>query len=274
MEPMLVVSFLYIAFLAGAAGLISGILGGGGNVLAMPFMLWIYKYMLFFPPSIAMKITIATSLAVIIFSSLSATIGYIKLKSIEFSLLKQIVIPLIMGSLCGSQFVSYIDGVVLQNIFGGLILVLSIYLFLNDHIKINKGVVEREIIYPSKFIMLILSLIIGFNSGLLGLGSGIMLMPLLFLLNYKAHKVAGTASACTLIMSIFGTTVFLINGVIHPLHIPYSVGFIYLPALLIMAPITFIFARIGVVLSGKMSNQLLFKLFTSLMFILGIKMLI
>jgi len=260
--------FIFFGLIAIATGILSGLLGIGGNVLAVPAMFYVLKYCFAIPTTNAMYLTLGTCMTVMVFTSLSATIGHYKHKNINFKFFYKIIFYMIIAAILGVVCATMINGKILEKIFGAFLIFASISILFSKKTRHNEPVKELHLI-----LSVLAGSFIGFCSGLLGIGGGSLLIPILIYLNYTGKMIAGTTSACSLAMAIVGTITFIIRGFGHPLDITYTIGYVYIPALVIMVPLTYYSAKQGVRLSMKVSNETLKRYFVVLLMCIGIYML-
>ena len=181
---ILSISFLITAILYSSVGF-----GGGSTYLAL-LLIWDVPYYIF--PFIALfcNIIVVTG----------NSINYVRAGNHNFRLL----VPFLIGSI---PFAFYGGSLIIdKKIFEILLfLVLSIagfLLFINNKAYENKKIVIKKISYS---ISILIGSILGLISGLVGIGGGIFLSPILFLLKAdKPKNIVTTASLFILINSIFG----------------------------------------------------------------------
>ena len=115
----------------------------------------------------------------------------------------------------------------------------------------------------------ILGFISGFISATMGIGGAIMNVPTLRYFGYSINKAIGSAAAIGFVISIFGFLGFLISGSILKSNLPFSIGFINIPAFLIFIPITTFMARVGANASNRMNRSKLQKFFGIFLYVIG-----
>jgi uncharacterized membrane protein YfcA len=116
--------------------------------------------------------------------------------------------------------------------------------------------------------------IIGFISSLVGIGGGAVSVPYMVWCNVPVHRAIGTSAAIGLPIAISGTVGFLFNGWDNHLLPDYSIGFIYLPALIGIAAVSILTAPLGAKLAHSLPVGKLKKIFALLLIIVGTRMLI
>ena len=267
---IVIVGFVAIALLGIFVGLFSGMLGIGGNIIAIPALLYIFKTLLHFPVAIAMHMVLATCLVIMVFTALSSTTAHYKNSNVDWSIYKRLAPFMILGTIAGAFCASLVHGIILEKIFGGFLFLIALQMFFYPENEKHIGQIRNvpHIIY------VLVGILIGFKSGLLGIGGGAILIPFLLYLNYPARTVIGTTALCSFTVAVIGAITFFITGSQYHLQIPYILGFIYVPALLIMAPLTFICAKIGAHLSSKIPHIYLKRALNLLVAILSIAMLV
>ena len=85
------------------------------------------------------------------------------------------------------------------------------------------------------------------------------------------RKASGTSIACTLPIAIVGAISFAVTG-FHAVSMPYSIGYIYLPAFFGVAIMSLLFAPVGAALSSRVDVALVKRIFGILLFIASAKM--
>jgi uncharacterized membrane protein YfcA len=125
------------------------------------------------------------------------------------------------------------------------------------------------------FFYMICGMIMGLASGLVGIGGGLILIPLLiFLLKFPMKKAVGSSSAAIVFTSLGGVCGYFINGIGIVSPIPYSFGYInpvFWIALIIPG---IIFSKFGVSLSHKSDPKRIRHIFSIVAFLIGSFMLI
>ena len=163
--------------------------GGGSTYLAL-MLIWDIPFYVF--PVIALICNI------IVVSGNS--INFLRTKNINLSLLTPYLIGSVPFAFFGASI--SIDKNLFEILLFFILLIAGIFLLFESK-SFNKDWVKIRKI--PKFLSIIIGIIIGFISGLVGIGGGIFLSPILFLLKagYPKH-ITSTASLFILVNSIFG----------------------------------------------------------------------
>jgi hypothetical protein len=260
------IEILYFIILGIIAGIASGMFGVGGGVVIVPFLSMIFQY-LGFDKTYIIKYSIATSLSIMLFTSSFSFYFHLKNKNVIFTIIKKTIFFIILGTLLGAFFSHYLNSKILTIIFALFLLFVSMELFFNFKIKKTK-----KIIFPSKKILAFLGTIIGFKSSMLGLGGGAISIPMLSFFGYPMKKASGTTSFFTLIIAFVGSISYMILG--YKIHANKDfIGYIYIPAFILVSIFSYVFIKIGVKISNSISNIVLKKTFGIFLFFIFLKML-
>ena len=120
---------------------------------------------------------------------------------------------------------------------------------------------------------IIFGLISGFVSAPMGIGGAVMNVPILKFFGYSINKAIGSAAAIGFIIALFGAIGFIVSGTYLKTNLPFSVGFLNIPSILIFIPITTFMARIGAKTVHKIKKQKISKYFGLLLLIVASKFL-
>ncbi len=252
----------YFALLGAATGLLSGLLGLGGGVFVVPSLYLIFQF-LPLPKEKIMHLAIGTSLATMILSSLvSAWVHHLK-KAVLWEITKKTAPMLFLGSVLGTVVVFFLSTNSLADIFGFFALLLAAYSLMPKRLT---WTVEN----PSSWILHTLGGGIGFLSSLLGIGGGTVAVPFLMAFHLPVRNAIATSSSFTVFTACVGTVGYLFVGLSQ--HIPYSFGFIYLPAFIVMSIATTLAAPLGVKLAHLLSPKILKLLYGVSLAIVAIAM--
>ena len=123
------------------------------------------------------------------------------------------------------------------------------------------------------YLKITLGFIVGFISAPMGIGGAIMNVPVLKYFGYTINKAIGSAAAIGFLIALFGAIGFLFTGSYLNANLPFSVGFLNIPAFLIFIPITTLMARIGSKTVHKIQKNKVSKFFGIFLLIISIKFL-
>ena len=241
-------------FTAFPVGFVAGLFGIGGGLITVPFLYYIFNS-LGVDQQYLMHLAVGTSFAIIIPTSTVSVLTHHKFKAVDFEIVKNYGLFVVMGVVLGTIFAASLKTKTLILFFSIVILLLSIYLLLLKE-------KEKAIIIPIKLhLKIILGTIVGFISAPMGIGGAIMNVPILKFFGYSINRAIGSAAAIGFLISVFGAIGFLISGSYLKTNIPLSVGFLNIPAFLIFIPITTFMARIGARTVHKIDKNKISKIF-------------
>ncbi|MBS0652165.1 MAG: sulfite exporter TauE/SafE family protein [Verrucomicrobia bacterium] len=262
------VIYAYMAYAAigVVSGIMAGLLGIGGGLITVPSLFFLFS-ILKFPQAYLMHLAIETSLAAMIFNSLSSTRAHNKKKGVMWPLFKKTVPGLVLGGIIGAIGAEFISSTSLEIIFGLFLCFIGFLFFrrIQPHFK------EHSV--PQNPVFSLIFMGIGAFAVILGLGGGLFSVPTLTAFRIPQKSAIGTSAAITCLMTIIGTVAFLILG-LETVQIPQSIGFINLPAFMIIGFVSVFFAPVGVKWAHELPDQILRRVFGIVLILTGISMLV
>jgi uncharacterized protein len=258
---------IYILFFAtGAlAGTLSGLLGIGGGIIVVPALAWIFTYHQV-PSHYIMQLAVGTSLAAMIVTSAVSAQTYHKCGNLDLKVFKQAIPGLILGVIGGSIVSSFVHSRVIAVILGVVLCIVGLRLLFFANAKPKRTL-------PKHGIILGFALIISFFSGLLGIGGGVFIVPLLIYCSLPMRKASGTSALSSLPIAIVGTISYIISGW-HQVNYPHTLGFIQWPAFLAIIVGSALFVKVGNWLGGVINTVWLKRLFAILLFAVAWQLLV
>ena len=266
LSPQIIILTLLMGSLA---GFLAGLLGIGGGVILVPLFLWLFP-LAGFPAEVIVHTAFGTSLAIILPTAISSTLGHRKRGNVDWHMVGFLALGGVLGSLLGSTAAAIIPGGILKICFAVMQIIISLkLLFYKTYIPTeNQEQVKRTSL-----------VLVGFSGGLFsaffGMGGGVIAVPLmLIVLKLPIHLAVGNSSALIVVSSFSAVICYIWYGLQNPLETPFSIGYVNLLVTLLVAPLTIIFARIGVKLASLTSQAKLVKIFAVLLMCVGIKILL
>lgn len=260
---MIILSYL----LAGVfAGLVAGLLGVGGGVVVVPILIIAFESQ-GISDHVLTHMAIATSLATIIFTSLSSIWNHHQNGAVLWPVFKPIGLGIVAGAILGVFTVIQLDGELLKRLIGIFAILVALKMLVK---KASSG--SRPI--PSNASLIMAGGVIGWISSMFGIGGGTLSVPFLSRTNIDMKKVVGTAAACGLPIAVFGAATNVVLGYDVPNRPDWSLGYIYVPACLGVVLMSVYFARVGAKLAHKISSEKLRTLFAVLLLLVGVRFLV
>lgn len=266
-----ILSYLPLAAGLGAAavvaGLMAGFLGVGGGIVLVPVLFWLFTF-IDFPDTLSMHMAVATSLATIIFTAISSARAHHRRGAVDMALLKTWGVPIGLGALAGGLVARFIDPAGLKMIFGVVALAVSV------NLATPKTLVIAPTLPKSRAANIGISWVIGLVSSLMGIGGGTLGVPTLAAFSYPIHRAVGTAAAFGLIIALPAAAGFIVSGLGVADRPPLSLGYVSLPAVLIIIPFTTALAPVGARLAHDLDAKWVKRGFALFLSITALRMLI
>ncbi|SDG29218.1 sulfite exporter TauE/SafE family protein [Sulfitobacter delicatus] len=258
---------LAIAVTAGVAGgILAGLLGVGGGIVIVP-ALYLALSTAGMDPAITMQVAVGTSLATIVFTSLSSGYGHFKRGAIDMDLLKLWAPSLLVGVIVGALLGGYVSGLILVGVFATVAALVAIDMIFR---KTKDDPTPRGFAKP---VWAVLGTITGALSAMMGIGGGTIGVPLLNFLGYDIRRAVGTSAAIGFIIGLPGAVVYALTGLGAEGLPPFSLGYVNLAAAAIIIPLTSSFAHVGVKLAHSIPRRALRFAFGIFLMITSLRML-
>ncbi|MDA9557501.1 sulfite exporter TauE/SafE family protein [Vibrio sp.] len=257
---------LMLLGLGGMVGFMAGLLGIGGGLLVVPALLHLLP-LAGIDSSIVMNIALATSLSTIIVTSGASAINHLRLGNVDIFVIKWLMPGMIVGGFFGANIVEFIPASYLPPIFGCIVLALAIQMLISIRILAVKTM-------PNVPVTIMYGTGIGVISSLAGIGGGSISVPFLNKHGIEMRRAVGSSSVCGCVIAIAGMAGFILHGVGSELLPPYSVGYVYIPALVSITATSMMTTHLGAKFAVKISTVTLKKLFAVFLLCIAIPMLI
>ena len=256
---------LVLSIAAAIAGFMAGLLGVGGGIIIVPALYYAFT-ILEFDLVTRMHLSVGTSLAIIIPTSIISTKTHMEHDAVDFKMIKSFGIFILLGVITGTFLAVSLKTPTLILFFSIFALMVGLFfIFLREKLVEN----PKKI---SNFIKKISGVIIGFISVPLGIGGGSLMVPFMRTFGYDIRKSIGTAAAVGFLIAISGTTTMIIGGnLINNINTPFSVGYINLLGFAVFVPVTMIMARLGAKTVYKINKKILGKIFGIFLIIVSIR---
>lgn len=240
-------------------GFLAGLLGIGGGMLMVPFLTWILGAR-GVDAGLAVKMAIATSMATILFTSLSSVRAHHARGAVRWDLLRTLAPGLVIGGLlAGAGLFAMLKGQGLA-LFFALFIGFSATQMLLD----RKPRPSRQMPGPAG--QTAVGTGIGLVSGLVGAGGAFVSVPFMTWCNVPIRQAVGTSAALGFPIALANTVGYLIAGRSLPPALPGALGYLYLPALLIIALASVAMAPLGARVAHGTDTVRLKRLFACLLF--------
>lgn len=249
----------------GVAGVLAGLFGIGGGVIIVPVM---EVALAFFgvDTAIRMHIAVATSLAIIIPTSIASSRAHHKHGAVDIDLVKRWALLVLVGSLAGTYIASSLHGRTLSGIFAVFALAIAAKLIFHASDKVIGSEVPRGPAIAS------IPFGIGALSSMLGIGGGTISVMVFTLFGQPIHRAVGTAALFGLVISLPGTLGFMVLGWGDERLPAFMVGYVSIVGFALVAPMTVLAAPLGARIAHGMSQRALGVAFGTFLVIASARM--
>jgi uncharacterized membrane protein YfcA len=257
----------WLAYLAMGlvVGFFAGMLGVGGGIMLVPLMVFLFTAQNFAPDRV-LHLALGTSLTSIVFTSLSSLYAHHRHGAVRWDIVRQTAAGLVIGTLLGTFVADALKSKYLAIFFVAFVYYSAAQLFLNMKPKPSRQL-------PGLLGMQIAAIAIGVVSSLVGAGGGVVSIPLMTLCNVPMRNAVGTSAALGLPIALAGAVGYAVNGLGLDHLPPWSIGYIYLPALAGVVLGTLTTVPLGAKAAHRMPVTHLKRVFAVILFLLATRML-
>lgn len=194
-------SIAAMAAVAFAGGMMQGIAGFGAGIVQMLILPWLFP------------LNVASGIAGIVACTLTAAMllrygKYVKIKKIALT-----TFLYALGGFISINFASGVDQALMKRIFGGFLIVLSVYfLFIQ----------KRGLKIEALPLVIVIALISGVCDGLFAIGSPLMVILYLAMSESKEEYLANTQSTF-FVTGLSNTLIRMSRGILELSHLPYII---------------------------------------------------
>lgn len=259
----MIIWFTYIV-LGAIAGILAGLFGVGGGIIIVPMLTFTFTSQ-HLPPQHILHLALGTSLATIVFTSIASLRAHHQRGGVNWQVVRHISPGIVFGTLTGSWVAAGLSTRFLKILFVCFLFYVALQMLLDIRPKPSRQL-------PGPTGLFSAGTLIGGISSLVGIGGGSMSVPFLAWCNMPVHNAIGTSAAIGFPIALAGTVGYLVNGFMAMSLPPYSVGYIYIPALAGIAIASYITAPLGAKLAHKLPVSGLKKGFALLLLVTALKM--
>ncbi|MBP1851202.1 sulfite exporter TauE/SafE family protein [Rhizobium halophytocola] len=241
--------FAGLLVVAGAvAGLLAGLFGIGGGAVLVPVFYQIFG-LAGVDDAVRMHLSVGTSLAIIIPTSLRSFAAHRRHGAVDMELLKRWVIAVPLGVILASLVAAGASSAELRIIFAAIALLLAIrMIFLRNRFQLGTDL-------PGEPVRFLVGTVIGLLSGLMGIGGGVMNNSFMTSYGRPIHQAVATSAGVGVLISLPGLIGYIIAGWGEPGLPPFSTGFINWIAVALIIPVTMVAAPLGARLAHALSKK-------------------
>ncbi len=259
LEPLLIVE---LATLGLCTGFLAGLLGIGGGMIMVPFITAILATR-GVAADLSVKMAIATSMATIVFTSISSVRAHHKRGTVRWDIVKRLTPGIVAGAALASLGVfALLKGASLAFVFAGFISFSATQMLLDKKPRPTRGL-------PGTLGQVGAGTAIGFLSGLVGAGGGFVSVPFMTWCNVAIHSAVATSAALGFPIAVANALGYMVSGQGLPGLPLGSVGYVFLPALAVIATASVFMAPLGVRAAHAMPVKALKRVFAGILYLLS-----
>ena len=235
--------------------------------------------LLFLYPDESPAVITSITLTVAFFNALSGSIAYFRLKRIDFRSGLLFAITAVPGAIVGAYIINYLNRDIFQYVFGAVLLIVSFYLLLRPGVRLSSGfllkwqtsrhIVDRQNkVHRYSYNLplgMVIAFFIGVVAGLLGIGGGIIHVPVLTqILNFPIHIATATSHFTVAVTTFSAIDTHLVDGTFTS-----DVG-----VAMVLSAGAVIGAQFGALLSQRVSGRLIVRLLAIGLVVVALRLLI
>jgi uncharacterized membrane protein YfcA len=259
---MLLSDILMLMLCGSISGFLAGLLGIGGGMILVPFMILVFNH-LGFNQEVIVHMAISTGMATILFTTSSAIWAHHKHGSIDWKLVASLSPGMIFGGLIGgSELFEALKTSWLSLFFAIFIVYTSIQMLLN-----KKPTAGRDL--PGVIGLFSFGTFAGALASLVGAGGAFITVPFMLWCNVKPHTAMATSSGLGLPVSLAATLGYMYGSWGNPNLPSGSLGFVYLPAVACIVIVSIFTAPFGAKMARKLNVAQLKRVFGIMLFFLA-----
>ena len=246
-------------------GFLAGLLGIGGGGVMVPTLTTLFLDQ-GFPREQVVHMALGTSMAAIVLTSVSSLRAHHARGAVRWDIVRRITPGILAGTFAGTFIAARMNTVPLALFFACFMTFVA-----SQMLYSVKPKPAREL--PGRAGMNAAGLFIGTISALVAIGGGSLSVPFMLWCNVETRRAIGTSAAIGFPLALAGTAGYLVNGWASANTPPLTLGYVYLPALLLVGVVSVFVAPLGAACTYRLPVPVLKKAFAAMLILLVLKML-
>lgn len=248
-----------------AVGFFAGLLGIGGGAVMVPMLVLVFTAQ-GLPQEHVMHIALGTAMATIMFTSISSMRAHHAHGAVDWAVARAIAPGILTGAFCAALAAGLIAKRPLALMFSALVFYAATQILFDLRPR-----QAREL--PGAGGLFAAGAVIGGFSSLLAAGGAFLCIPFLAWCSVPLRRAIGTAAAVGLPIAVAGTAGYVVQGLFAAGLPAPSLGYVYLPALALVAATSMLAAPLGARLAHRLPVKRLRIVFALLLYALALRML-
>lgn len=247
-------------------GFLAGLLGIGGGMTLVPILaaLFVAQSM---TPDHTVHLALGTAMASIVFTSTASVREHHRHEAVDWDVVKRMVPGMLFGALIATVASGWIPQRTLALAFAVIVYAGATQIFLGTKPGAHASM-------PGPGVVFVVGTVIGAIAGLVSAGGTFLTVPFMLYCGVRMHTAIGTGAAIGIPVAIMGTIGYVISGWRVENLPPWSLGFVFLPALALLVAASVITAPMGARAAHKLPVQTLRRVFALLLYVLATKMVV
>src|SRR5512138_415854 len=244
-------------------GFLSGLLGIGGGIVIVSSLAIMFAAHAF-PSAYVMHLALGSSMACIVLSSVASFRTHDKHGAVDWHVVRSVTPGLLLGVMGGVLIARLSTTAILKYLYLGFTLFVTVQWLLNLKPKPSRQL-------PGRGPLGAFGVLMGVVAGLFGGGGAVLGVPFLTWCNQSIHRAIGTVAALGFPIAIIGTLSYVAAGWSIPGMPRWSLGFVYLPAVVGISSMSMMSARWGARTAHRLKGDTLRRIFALVLVALAVK---
>ncbi|MEX1152419.1 sulfite exporter TauE/SafE family protein [Parvibaculum sp.] len=247
------------------AGVLAGLLGVGGGIVIVPVLYHVFT-LLGIDEAVRMHLAVGTSLGTIILTSIRSVRAHAKKGAVDWEMLRSWAVPILVGVVGGTLIAAYVNGNALTAIFA------SIALLVAANLAFGKESWRLGSKLPGKPVQYSVAGVIGALSALMGIGGGTFAVSFMTLYGKNPREAVATSSGLGVLIAVPAVLGFMWAGWNDPRLPPFSIGYVNLIGMALIAPLSVLAAPWGATIAHAISHKALVRAFALFLALTSLQM--
>ena len=260
-DPALFAAYCGLGLLV---GFVAGLLGVGGGLIIVPVLIFLLHAQ-GLAAGMEPQLALGTSLASILFTSLSSVRAHHRHGAVEWPLVRRIAPGIVLGTLAGAMLAAQMSAALLKGVFVVFLFYAAIQMWLDFKPAPHRGL-------PGRAGTTLAGSVIGAVSSWVGIGGGTLSVPFMLWHNVALHRAIATSAAIGFPIALAGAVGYMVGGWGLSGLPAGSVGFVYMPALAGIVLGSVLTAPLGARTAHRLPVRPLKRVFALLLITLALRM--
>lgn len=246
-------------------GFFAGLFGIGGGLVLVPVLSWLFEAQ-HLGGVHGLHLALGTSMAAILYTAIVSAYAHHSRSAVNLHIVHNTAPGMLLGALVGASFAGSISWIYLSLFFA-----LFVYLVAAQMLFGFRPKASRKL--PGRIVLTLVGSSIGVISSLVSIGGGALSVPLMLWHNIPLRQAIGTSAALGFPIALGGTVGYVVTGLALPALPGGALGFVYLPALFMVALGSAVTTPLGAKVTHSLPLEPLRRAFALLLFVLATRML-